>query len=81
MAQIRIDTLDKENSSLRLKLLNTETRLMQLENFLTSQGATKEQIEAMVSYNSEQKQTEVPQNPQIPEILPKAQITNGALMN
>lgn len=48
LAQIRIDTLDKENSSLRLKLLHTETRLMQLENFLLSHGATKEQIEAMV---------------------------------
>lgn len=48
LTQIRNDTLDKENSSLRLKLLHTETRLMQLENFLLSHGATKEQIEAMV---------------------------------
>ena len=48
LAQIRNNTLDKENSSLRLKLLHTETRLMQLENFLLSHGATKEQIEAMV---------------------------------
>jgi len=48
MAQIRIDTLDKENSELRTKLLNTETRLMQLENLFLSQGVTKEQIDTMI---------------------------------
>ena len=48
LAQIRIDTLDKENSELRIKLLNTETRLMQLENLFLSQGVTKERIDAMI---------------------------------
>ena len=48
MAQIRIDTLDKENSELRTKLLHTETRLMQLENLFLSQGVTKERIDAMI---------------------------------
>ena len=48
LAQIRIDTLDKENSELRTKLLNTETRLMQLENLFLSQGVTKERIDAMI---------------------------------
>lgn len=48
MAQIRIDTLDKENSELRTKLLHTETWLMQLENLFLSQGVTKERIDAMI---------------------------------
>ena len=48
LAQIRIDTLDKENSELRTKLLNTETRLMQLENLFLSQGVTKERIDTMI---------------------------------
>lgn len=53
LTPIRNDTLDKENSSLRLKMLHTETRLMQLENFLLSLGATQEQIEAMVKQAQE----------------------------
>ena len=48
LAQIHIDTLDKENSELRTKLLHTETRLMQLENLFLSQGVTKERIDAMI---------------------------------
>lgn len=48
LAQIRIKTLDKENSELRLKLLQTETKLMQIENLFTSQGITKEQIDVMI---------------------------------
>ena len=48
LAQIRVDTLDKENSELRTKLLNTEPRLMQLENLFLSQGVTKERIDAMI---------------------------------
>lgn len=48
LAQIHIDTLDKENSELRTKLFHTETRLMQLENLFLSQGVTKERIDAMI---------------------------------
>jgi len=48
LAQIRIKTLDKENSDLRLNLLHTETRLIQLENLFTAQGVTKEQIDVMI---------------------------------
>lgn len=48
LAQIRIDTLDKENSELRTKSLHTETRLMQLENLFLSQGVSKELIDAMI---------------------------------
>ena len=48
MTQIRMNTLDRENSELRLKLLQTETRLMQIENLFTSQGVTKEQIDVMI---------------------------------
>ncbi|MCM1295467.1 MAG: helix-turn-helix domain-containing protein [Muribaculaceae bacterium] len=48
LAQIRIKTLDKDNSDLRLNLLHTETRLIQLENLFTAQGVTKEQIDVMI---------------------------------
>ena len=48
LTQIRMNTLDRENSELRLKLLQTETRLMQIENLFTSQGVTKEQIDVMI---------------------------------
>lgn len=48
LTQIRMKTLDRENSELRLKLLQTETRLMQIENLFTSQGVTKEQIDVMI---------------------------------
>lgn len=48
LAQIRIKTLDKENSDLRFKLLHSETRLMQLENLFTAQGVSKEQIDVMI---------------------------------
>ena len=48
MAKIRIETLERENSKLRTKLLHAETRLMQMEQSLLSQGATKEQIDWMI---------------------------------
>ncbi|MBP3687690.1 MAG: hypothetical protein J6J35_04920, partial [Alphaproteobacteria bacterium] len=48
MAKIRIETLERENSELRTKLLYAETRLMQMEQSLLSQGATKEQIDWMI---------------------------------
>lgn len=49
LAKIRIDVLDKENSELRTKLLHAETRLMQMEQSLLSQGATKELIDRMIT--------------------------------
>ena len=48
LAKIGMERLEKENSELRTKLLHTETRLMQLEQSLLSQGATKEQIDRMI---------------------------------
>lgn len=48
LAKIRIETLERENSELRTKLLHAETRLMQMEQSLLSQGATKEQIDWMI---------------------------------
>lgn len=48
LAKIRIETLERENSELRTKLLYAETRLMQMEQSLLSQGATKEQIDWMI---------------------------------
>lgn len=45
LAQISIKTLDKENSELRLKfLLQTETRLMQIENLLPPKALPKSRL-------------------------------------
>jgi len=46
--KIRIETLDRENTSLQSKLSQAELRVMQLENIFTAQGCTKEQIDMMI---------------------------------
>lgn len=48
LAKIRIETLERENTSLQSKLFQAELRVMQLENLFTAQGATKEQIDWMI---------------------------------
>lgn len=48
LAQIRIETLERENSLLQNKLFSSELRVTQLENIFTAQGCTKEQIDAMI---------------------------------
>jgi len=48
LAQIRIDTLEKDNSTLNNKLFYSELQVSQLENLFLSQGCTKEQIDMMV---------------------------------
>ena len=48
MAQIRINTLEKESSELRDKLFYADLRVQQLENLFFAQGVTKEQIDMMI---------------------------------
>ena len=48
MAQIRIDTLERDNSALNDKLFYAELRVSQLENLFLSQGVTKERIDMMI---------------------------------
>ena len=48
LAQIRIDTLERENSALNDKLFYAELRVQQLENLFFAQGVTKDQIDAMI---------------------------------
>lgn len=48
LANIRIETLERETTELSSKLLAAETRVMQLESLFLSQGCTKEQIDAMI---------------------------------
>ncbi len=48
MAQIRIDTLERDNSALNDKLFYAELRISQLENIFFAQGVTKEQIDWMI---------------------------------
>lgn len=49
MAQIRIDTLERDNSALNDKLFYTELRVKELENIFFAQGVTKEQIKMLVN--------------------------------
>ena len=48
LAQIRIETLERERTELCFKLLAAEDRISQLENLFTAQGCTKEQINTMI---------------------------------
>lgn len=48
LAKIRIEILERENTSLQNKLFQTELRVKQLENIFTAQGCTKEQIDMMI---------------------------------
>lgn len=48
LAKIRIETLERENTSLQSKLFQAELRIKQLENLFTAQGCTKEQIDMMI---------------------------------
>ena len=48
LAKIRIETLERENTSLQSKLSQAELRVKQLENIFTAQGCTKEQIDMMI---------------------------------
>ena len=48
LAKIRIETLERENTSLQSKLFQAEVRVMQLENLFTAQGVTKKQIDMMI---------------------------------
>lgn len=48
LAQISIETLEKENTHLQSKLFQAELRIKQLENIFTAQGCTKEQIDVMI---------------------------------
>ena len=48
LAKIRIETLERENTSLQSKLFQAELRVKQLENIVTAQGCTKEQIDMMI---------------------------------
>lgn len=48
LAKIRIETLERENTSLQSKLFQAELRVKQLENIFTAQGVTKEQIDMMI---------------------------------
>ena len=53
LAKIRIETLEKENTSLQNKLFQAELRVKQLENLFLSQGVSKEQIDMMIKENQE----------------------------
>lgn len=53
LAKIRIETLERENTSLQSKLLQAELRVKQLENIFTTQGCTKEQIDMMIKQSQE----------------------------
>lgn len=53
LAQIRIETLERENSLLQSNLFQAELRIKQLENFFTSQGCTKEQINTLIKQMSD----------------------------
>lgn len=48
LAKIRIETLERENTSIQNKLFQAELRVKQLENIFTAQGCTKEQIDMMI---------------------------------
>ena len=48
LAQIRIDTLERDNSALNDKLFYAELRVKELENIFSAQGVTKEQIDWMI---------------------------------
>lgn len=48
LAQIRIDTLERDNSALNDKLFYAELRVKELENIFFAQGVTKEQIDMMI---------------------------------
>ena len=48
LAKIRIETLERENTSLQSKLFQAELRIKQLENIFTAQGVSKEQIDMMI---------------------------------
>ena len=48
LAKIRIETLERENTSLQSKLSQAELRVKQLENIFTAQGVSKEQIDMMI---------------------------------
>lgn len=53
LAKIRIETLERENTSLQSKLFQAELRVKQLENIFTAQGCTKEQIDMMIGQSQE----------------------------
>ena len=48
MAKIRIETLERENSTLQNKLFCSELRVSQLENIFLSRGAPKEYIDMII---------------------------------
>lgn len=48
LAQIRINTLERDNSALNDKLFYAELRVKELENIFFAQGVTKEQIDMMI---------------------------------
>ncbi|MBR3675630.1 MAG: hypothetical protein IKN71_00645 [Alphaproteobacteria bacterium] len=48
LAQIRIDTLERDNSALNDKLFYAELRVKELENIFFAQGVTNEQIDWMI---------------------------------
>ena len=48
LAQIRNDTLERDNSALNDKLFYAELRVKELENIFSAQGVTKEQIDMMI---------------------------------
>lgn len=48
LAQIRINTLEKDDSVLNDKLFYAELRVKELENIFFAQGVTKEQIDMMI---------------------------------
>lgn len=48
LAQIRIDTLERDNSALNDKLFYAELRVKELENIFFAQGITNEQIKMLV---------------------------------
>ena len=53
MAKIRIETLERENSTLQNKLFCSELRVSQLENIFLSRGAPKEYIDTLIKENQE----------------------------
>lgn len=53
LAKIRIETLERENTSLQSKLFQAELRVKQLENIFTAQGCSKEQIDMMIGQSQE----------------------------
>jgi DNA-binding MarR family transcriptional regulator len=53
LAQIRIETLERENTLLRNELFQAKLRISQLESLFTAQGCTKEQINAMIKQMSD----------------------------